>query len=195
MKTITVFCGSSFGNRPEYRREAAELGKLLARRGIRLVYGGGKVGLMGAIAKAVLENGGSVTGIIPAALQKKEVALEECTELLVVETMHERKARMASMADGFIAMPGGLGTLEEVFEIITWLQLGIHTKPCGLFNILGYYSKLLQFLDHAVESNFILPAHREMLLVSEDPHRLLDQLSSFTAVTVDKAKWIRENMV
>ncbi len=195
MKSVAVFCGSSFGNKPKYREKAAELGQLLAEKGIHLVYGGGKVGLMGAVARAALDKGARVTGVIPKALREKEVALEECTDLVVVDTMHQRKARMASLAEGFIAMPGGLGTLEEVFEIFTWLQLGIHAKPCGLYNILGYYTKLLEFLDHAVESNFVLPPHRDMLLVSEDPLVLLEQMSVFTAARVDKAKWIRENMV
>ncbi len=195
MKTVTVYCGSSFGNKPEFREGAAALGKLMAEDGIHLIYGGGKVGLMGAIARAALDGGGRVTGIIPDALKKKEVALEDCSELIVVNTMHERKAKMAELADGFIAMPGGFGTLEEVFEVLTWLQLGIHGKPCGLFNILGYYTGLLQFLDEAVANNFILKAHRDMLLVSEDPAVLLERMSAFTAVTVDKAKWIRENMV
>ncbi len=195
MKNITVYCGSSFGNKPEFKEEAAALGKLMAEEGIHLIYGGGKVGLMGTIARAVLAAGGRVTGIIPKALKKKEVALEECSELIVVDTMHQRKAKMVDLADGFIAMPGGFGTLEEVFEVLTWLQLGIHSKPCGLFNILGYYTGLLQFLDRTVENNFILKAHRDMLLVSEDPAVLLRRMGAFTAVTVDKAKWIRENMV
>ena len=194
MKTVTVYCGSSFGNKAEFREGAAALGHLLAEKKIHLVYGGGKVGLMGTVARAALEGGGQVTGIILEALKKKEVALEECTELIVVDTMHERKAKMAELSDGFIAMPGGLGTLEEVFEAVTWQQLGIHAKPCGLLNISDYYHGLLQFLDEAVANNFILQPHRDMLLVSEDPAELLDRMNTFTAVHVDKAKWIRENM-
>lgn len=193
MQSICVFCGSSFGNRPEYRDSAAALGEILARQGIRLVYGGGRVGLMGAVARSVLENGGLVTGVIPEALKKKEVALEECTELHVVPSMHDRKALMAELSDGFIAMPGGLGTLEEVFEALTWLQLGIHDKPCGLLNVNGYYSSLLDFLRRAADDNFILPDHVEMLQVSDDPRELIEMLTAFTAPDIDKAEWIREN--
>lgn len=195
IQSLAVYCGSSFGNKPEFKAGAAALGRHFAERGIQLVYGGGKVGLMGTIARAVLAEGGKVTGVIPAALKKKEVALDECSELIVVDTMHERKAKMAELSDGFIAMPGGLGTLEEVFEVLTWQQLGIHSKPCGFYNIHGYYTNLLRFLDEAVENNFILQAHRDMIIVSPDPAELLASMSSFVPVTVDKAKWIRENMV
>jgi uncharacterized protein (TIGR00730 family) len=190
MKRICVFCGSSAGARAEYLDAAAEVGRALVRREIGLVYGGGGVGLMGQLARAVLAAGGDVTGVIPAALQKKELALEELSDLRIVESMHDRKALMADLADGFLALPGGLGTIEEFFEILTWTQLGIHDKPSGLLNVAGYFEGLIEFLDYAVEEEFIRAEHRSLVLTHEDPDALLDLLDSFEPVGVDKAEWI-----
>jgi uncharacterized protein (TIGR00730 family) len=190
MKRVCVFCGSSAGGRAEYLNAAAEVGRALVRREIGLVYGGGGVGLMGQLARAVLAAGGDVTGVIPAALQKRELALEELSDLRIVESMHDRKALMADLADGFLALPGGLGTIEEFFEILTWTQLGIHEKPSGLLNVAGYFEGLIGFLDYAVEEEFIRPEHRSLVLTHEDPEVLLDLLDSFEPAGVDKAEWI-----
>ena len=154
MKRVCVFCGSSTGARPSYARTAVKLGKILAKRQIGLVYGGGNVGLMGLIADSVLEHGGDVIGVIPRFLVHKEVAHQHLKDLRIVESMHERKALMADLSDGFIALPGGYGTLEEFCEIVTWAQLQLHPKPCGLLNVEGFYDSLLQFLDHAVAEQF-----------------------------------------
>jgi uncharacterized protein (TIGR00730 family) len=190
MKRISVFCGSSPGARPEYARAAIELGHALARGSIGLVYGGACVGVMGAIAKAVLEKGGEVIGVIPRDLARKNVAFTELSDLRVVNSMHERKALMAELSDGFIALPGGLGTAEEFFEILTWAQLGIHQKPCGLLNVCGYYSELIGFLDHAVGQQFIEAEHRAMVLIDESPESLLRKFESYQPPTADKAEWI-----
>ena len=179
MRRVCVFCGSSAGSRPEYRRSAEIFGSVLARRGVGLVYGGGSVGLMGALANAVLVGGGEVTGIIPRALWEREIAHTGTTHLEVVDGMHPRKARMAELADAFVALPGGLGTLEELFEVWTWAQLGIHGKPLGLLNVEGYFDPLIAFLEHAVAERFVLAAHRALLRVEREPERLLDWLGRF----------------
>ena len=186
---VCVFCGSSAGNRPGYREAALALGRTLAERGAELVYGGSKVGLMGAVADAALTAGGRVIGIIPTSLRDKEIAHEGLTELYVVGSMHERKAMMADMSSGFIALPGGIGTLEELFEIWTWAQLGYHRKPVGLLDIEGYYRPLLAFLDSTVEEGFVRPEHRAMAIVETDPARLLDRFAAYEPPSV--TKWIR----
>jgi uncharacterized protein (TIGR00730 family) len=189
VKRVCVFCGSSPGARPEYIRAARELGDELCRRGIGLVYGGARVGLMGEIAAVVLRGGGQVTGIIPRELVDKEVAFTELTDLRIVGSMHERKAAMADLADGFITLPGGLGTLEEIFEVLTWGQLGMHSKPCGFFNVERYYDHLLTFMDHVVAERFIEPEHRDMILIDESARGLLDRFDTYVPPTVDKAHW------
>ena len=187
---LCVFCGSNHGVRPEYADAARELGAILAEDNIALVYGGGRVGLMGVIAGAVLDNGGDVIGVIPQALDTKELAHDGLTEMHVVDTMHERKALMADLADGFITLPGGLGTFDESFEIITWAQLGIHAKPCGVLNVGGYFDKLIGLLDHAVAEQFIKPQHRDLTLVECDPRRLLERMRAYRSPVTDK--WIRQ---
>lgn len=186
MNSVCVFCGSSRGKRAEYADAARELGTEMARRSFRLVYGGSHVGLMGLLADACLAGGGSVVGVIPHKMVEREVAHDRLTELFVVDTMHERKAKMSDLADGFIAMPGGIGTLEEFFEIYTWGQLGYHAKPYCLLNAAGYYDQLLAALDHAVNEGFVKPAHRDAVLVSENPTDALDQLESHRPRTVSK---------
>jgi len=191
MKSICVFCGSSPGARLEYASSARQLGVLLADRGLTLVYGGGNVGMMGQLANAVLENGGRVTGIIPEAIADMEVAHTGLSDLRVVDSMHTRKALMAEMADGFIALPGGWGTLEEFVEVLTWAQLGFHAKPCGLLNVTGYYDSLLAFINHTADQQFIQPEHRELILVEATPAALLDRMTAYEAPQVDKATWAR----
>lgn len=188
LKSICVFCGSNFGSHPDYGAAAESLGKLLANRGISLVYGGGKVGLMGRIADAVLVAGGKVTGVIPQALLLKEIGHEGLTELKIVNSMHERKALMADLADGFIALPGGFGTLDEFCEVLTWAQLGIHHKPCGVLNVNRYYDNLLQLLDHAVTELFLRPLHRAMVISDDDPETLLGRMMDYEAPLT--GKWI-----
>lgn len=170
-----MFTGSRRGSRPEYRAAAEALGRELVARGYGLVYGGGNVGLMNIVANTVLEIGGSVIGVIPNALVSREVAHSGLTELRVVGSMHERKAMMAELSDGFIALPGGIGTLEEFFEVLSWAQLGLHEKPCGLLNVAGYYDGLIAFLDNAVEQDFLKPKHRALMLVEDHSARLLDR--------------------
>lgn len=176
MKRLTVFCGSNIGARPEYLHAAHELGRLLAHRKIGLVYGGSGIGIMRELAGAVLAAGGEVVGVIPQLLVDREVAYQTLPDLRVVESMHERKALMADLGDAFIAMPGGLGTLDEFFEIVSWAQLGIHQKPCGLLNVCGYYDRLVGFLDHAVDQQFIKPQYRLMIQVDNTVHGLLTKL-------------------
>jgi uncharacterized protein (TIGR00730 family) len=190
MKRVCVFCGSSPGARPEYIAAARQLGHTLASESIDLIYGGAKVGTMGQLAKAALEAGGEVIGIIPQNLVEKEVAFTELENLHVVGSMHERKARMVDLADGFIALPGGLGTFEEFFEALTWAQLGLHHKPCGFLNVCGYYDKLIAFLDHAVAQQFVKAEYRAMVLVDEDPERLLEKFAVYQPPKIDKAAWI-----
>ncbi len=189
MKRICVFCGSSPGTRPEYLQTARQLGRLLADRQLGLVYGGGNVGMMGEIARLMMEKKGEVIGVIPKFLAEKEVAFKEVTELHVVDSMHERKALMAELADGFIALPGGLGTIEEIFEVLTWAQLGIHEKPCGFLNVCGYYDPILMFLSHAIDEQFIKAEYQSLILIEEEPETLLAKFESYTPVKVDKAAW------
>ncbi|HEX9108593.1 MAG TPA: TIGR00730 family Rossman fold protein [Longimicrobiales bacterium] len=177
MNALCVFCGSSPGVSPAYAEAAAALGHLLAEQRIDLVYGGGKVGMMGVLADACLAHGGRVMGVIPAHLWNREVGHAGVTEMHVVASMHERKARMAELADGFMALPGGIGTMEEFFEVWTWGQLGLHAKPYGLLDAGGYFDPLIRFLDHMVEEGFLGAAEREHVLVDQDPARLLDRLS------------------
>lgn len=186
MRRVCVYAGSSPGARAEFATAARELGTLLAQRGIGVVYGGGNVGLMGALADAALAAGGEVIGIIPHSLAAKELAHAGVTRLDAVETMHERKARMAAESDGFIALPGGIGTIEELFEALTWLQLGLHAKPIGLLNIAGYYDRLLAFLETMETERFIRTEHRAMLLVESESARVLDRLLTFSAPAADK---------
>lgn len=191
MKNITVFCGSSSGFRPEYAEAAKILARLLVEKNIRLVYGGGNIGLMGVIADEVMRRGGSVVGVIPDSLLKKEVGKREITELHVVDSMHERKAMMAELADGFIAMPGGIGTFEEFFEILTWSQLGFHEKPCGLLNIANYYDGLLALCDHAVGEGFLRSVHRALILDDSDAVALLKKMNNFQPPVIEK--WIAKD--
>jgi uncharacterized protein (TIGR00730 family) len=188
LKRVCVFCGSSPGARPEYEAAAREMGEALLERGAGLVYGGARVGLMGAVADAVLRGGGEVIGVIPRALMTREVAHGGLTALHVVDTMHERKAMMADLADGFVAMPGGFGTFEEFCEVLTWSQLGFHPKPCGLLNVAGYYAPLLAMFDHAVAEAFVRPAHRALVLDEAEPRALLQRMAAFIPPVVDK--WI-----
>ena len=183
---ICVFCGTNTGARPEYGAAARELGKLLADQGIELVYGGASVGIMGELADAVHEHGGHVTGIIPQQLMKKEAAHTGIPDLIVVASMHQRKSQMADMSDGFIALPGGIGTLEGFFEILTWGQLGIHSKPSGILNVAGYFDHLIAFLDHAVKEGFLTKEHREMILVESDPRKLLARLEEYAPKESEK---------
>ncbi len=189
MKRICVFCGSSPGLQPEYNEVAQQLGRMLVKKNIGLVYGGGRVGIMGKIAQTVMESGGEVIGVIPKGLAEKEVAYTELVDLRVVDSMHSRKALMVELSEGFIALPGGLGTIEEFFEVLTWGQLGIHQKPCGLLNVKGYYNKLIGFIDHATNEQFIEKEHRTMILMDERPEGLLDQFEGYEAPMIDKAKW------
>ncbi len=188
MRRVCVFCGSSIGNQRAYSEAAEALGAVLAERGIGLVYGGGNVGLMGVIADAVMAGGGNVIGVIPQSLADREIAHTGVTELRVVDSMHARKAMMAELADAFIAMPGGVGTFEEFFEVVTWTQLGLHRKPCGLLNVNGFYAPLVVFIDQAVTEGFIKPVHRAAIVVDSDPGRLLDTLG--TIKLPDVPKWI-----
>jgi uncharacterized protein (TIGR00730 family) len=175
MKRICVFCGSSAGTNPLYADAARRMGRTLARRGLGLVYGGGGVGLMAAVADAALDAGGEVVGVIPRALQLREFAHDRLTELHVVGSMHERKAKMAELSHGFVALPGGMGTLEEFAEVLTWAQLGLHERPCGLLDVAGYYRPLVAFFDHAEAEGFLRPEHRRLVLAADDPDALLDR--------------------
>lgn len=188
MEKIAVYCGSSPGKNPAFHQAAVQLGKVLAEREITLVYGGGSVGLMGILAQTIIDRGGQVIGVIPQAIADMEVAFTDIQDLRVVEDMHTRKALMAELADAFIALPGGMGTIEEIMEILTWAQLGFHEKPCGILNIAGFYNQLLKFLDRLVMDQFIAPEHRSMLMVDESPQSLLEQFSSYDPPKIDKAK-------
>jgi uncharacterized protein (TIGR00730 family) len=183
-----VFCGSSVGADAAFTDAARGLGRLFAREGIALVYGGGSVGLMGELADSVLGSGGEAIGVIPHALWAREVGHRGLTDLRIVETMHERKAMMADLADAFIALPGGLGTLEEIFEIWTWAQLGLHSKPLGFLDVNGFYAPLLEFLDRAVRSRFVRDEHRSIAMVASDPEALLRRFENWQAPRVEK--WI-----
>jgi uncharacterized protein (TIGR00730 family) len=175
---VCVFCGASVGARPEFAHAAAELGREMARRRITLIYGGGRAGLMGAVADAALSEGGQVIGVITRLLQNRELEHKGVTSLHVVETMHERKMMMANLADAFVALPGGLGTLDELFEILAWAQLGIHSKPVGLLNTVGYYDMLASFLDHVERENFLRLNHRTALIYAAEPMKVLDLLTA-----------------
>jgi uncharacterized protein (TIGR00730 family) len=190
LTSVCVFCGSNPGRRSEYLAGAADLGRALAARGIRVVYGGAHTGLMGALADAVLAAGGEIIGVIPGLLVDAEVAHPGLTELRVVDSMHERKATMAGLSDGFIALPGGIGTLEEFAEIVTWAQLGLHAKPTGLLNLLGYYDELLRFLDHATQERFVRPGHREQILARPSAAELLAVMGGWTAPPRPAGKWM-----
>jgi uncharacterized protein (TIGR00730 family) len=187
-KSICVFAGSSSGSDPAFLEMASELGQELVSRGYGLVYGGARIGLMGRIADTVLSASGRVVGVIPDFLLTKEIAHTALTELKITTSMHERKDAMASLADGFIALPGGFGTLEEFFEVITWAQLGLHAKPCGLLNVNGYYDSLLRFLDTAVERQLLRAENREMILTASTAYSLLDRMEAYAAPAV--TKWI-----
>jgi len=176
LKRICVFCGSSFGARAAYKQAAEQLGKALADHKLGLVYGGGNVGLMGAVADAALAAGGEVIGVIPDSLLRRELGHRGLTKLNVVKTMHERKALMADLSDAFIALPGGFGTMEEFCEIVTWSQLGIQQKPCGLLNIEGYWNNFLAMLDHSVDERFVRPENSELILVATNPMSMLERL-------------------
>jgi uncharacterized protein (TIGR00730 family) len=188
LSSICVFCGSNAGADPAYLKAAETVGQGLAQRGIRVVYGGGKVGMMGAVADAARGAGGEVIGVIPQAIFDLEIGHTGLDDLRVVGSMHERKALMAELSDAFIALPGGIGTLEELFEVYTWAQLGIHAKPLGLLDVVGYYQPLVAFLDHAVQERFLRSATRTLLAVSDDPDDLLAALETWEPVTLHK--WI-----
>jgi len=183
---LCVFCGTNAGARAEYGVAARQLGQLLAAEGIELVYGGASVGIMGELADAVQEHGGHVTGIIPQQLIQKEAAHRGIPDLIVVASMHQRKSQMADLSDGFIALPGGIGTLEGFFEILTWGQLGIHDKPSGILNVAGYFDGLTGFLDHAVREGFLTEAHRAAIMVDSDPGRLLERMREYAPVEGDR---------
>ncbi|AXS39900.1 TIGR00730 family Rossman fold protein [Breoghania sp. L-A4] len=193
MKSICVYCGSNPGRRGAYSAAATALGATIARRGLRLVYGGASIGLMGAVADAALASGGHVIGIMPQALVEKEIAHNGLSEMHVVASMHERKRMMADMSDGFIALPGGVGTMEELFEVWTWAQLGHHDKPCGLLDVSGFYEPLETFLDHQVIEGFVRAEHREILKINSDADALLDAFEAYKAPRV--AKWIERDDV
>jgi len=192
LKSVCVFCGANAGNRPLLAETARTMGETLARRGVTLVFGGGRVGLMGAVSAAARAAGGRVVGVIPAALQKKELAYEgsDLSELIVVRSMHERKARMAELSDGFIALPGGYGTFEEICEMITWAQLGIHRKPCGVVNVDGYFDGLLGQFDRAVTEGLLKAPHRGLVVAAPDAEALLDTMNSWTPPALEfKLDW------
>jgi uncharacterized protein (TIGR00730 family) len=188
LKRLCVFCGSNRGSLPEYTSAVRSLGRALAERQITLVFGGGGVGLMGEIADAVLGAGGEVIGVLPRALGIKEIAHPDVEDIRIVGSMHERKALMSELSDGFIAAPGGFGTLEELFEQLTWGQLALHAKPCGLFNVAGYFDSLLAFLDSSTQAKFIRPEHRQTLLVSDTAEDLISQLAAYQPPRV--GKWL-----
>lgn len=189
LRSICVYCGSNPGAEPAYADAAEAVGRLLAGEGIRLVYGGGSVGLMGVVASAAMAAGGEVIGVIPRSLDRREIAHRAITELRVVESMHERKALMNELADGFIALPGGYGTLEELCEMLTWAQLGIHAKPVGLLDAAGFYASFLAFLDHAVSQRFLHADHRALLIQAETPSDLLERMRRFVPPAVPK--WLK----
>ncbi|CAN5530518.1 TIGR00730 family Rossman fold protein [soil metagenome] len=190
MRSVAVFCGSSSGRHDAYRAAAEATGREIARRGLRLVYGGGKVGLMGALADAVLAEGGEAIGVIPEHLKDEEIAHEALTALEIVPSMHARKARMAELADGFLALPGGYGTLEEFCEVLTWTQLGLQNKPCALLDVDGFYSPLMAFFDRATAEGFVRPEHRSIILMVATPAEALDRLANWQGEVVPK--WWKE---
>jgi len=186
---ICVFCGSSSGEDPRYLKATTDLATALVDRDIGLVYGGSRMGLMGRLAQTALDRGGEVIGVIPRALMNREVAHSDLHDLVVTESMHDRKAEMVARSDGFIAAPGGLGTLEEFLEVLTWAQLGFHRKPCGILDVDGYYQPLVRLLDHAVKEGFLQQAHRGMVLVDSDPRDLLDRMGTYQAPELPR--WIQ----
>jgi len=190
VKNICVFCGSSNGRRPAFAREARQFGEALAGKGLGLVYGGGSIGLMGVVADATLAGGSPVIGVIPRALARREIAHHGLTRLEVVPSMHARKARMARLSDAFVALPGGIGTLEELFEVLTWGYLGIHAKPIGLLDVGRYWQPLVRLLDHAVDEGFLRPAHRKLVLIDRSPARLLARLERYQAPAA--TRWIAD---
>jgi len=191
MKRICVFCGANTGKRDQYSTAAKELAEELVSREIEIVYGGGRIGLMGVLAEKAIELGGRVIGVIPESLATKEVAHDSISELIVVGSMHERKARMAELSDGFISLPGGIGTIEETFEMLTWSQLGFHNKPCGIINVAGFYNKLIEFLNHISEEKFFMDIYRRMLIVETDPSALLKRFEKYKPPQVQH--WIAED--
>ena len=191
MKRICVYCGSNPGRRPEYLQAAERLGSMLAENGIGVVYGGASIGVMGRVADAALAGGSEVIGVIPSALATREVSHTGLSELHVVDSMHERKAKMAKLSDGFVALPGGWGTIEEIFEVLTWAQLGFHDKPCGLLNVAGYYDHLEAFLEHAMAEAFVKSDYRPMIMVEKEPESLLTRFRNYQAPVVKK--WIGED--
>ncbi|MDY0932623.1 MULTISPECIES: TIGR00730 family Rossman fold protein [Chryseobacterium] len=193
MKSITVFCGSSFGSDELYKEQATLLGQTLAKQNIQLIYGGANVGLMGAVADGVLQEGGKAIGVLPHFLQSKEIAHQDLTELILVETMHERKTKMNDLCDGVIVLPGGYGTLEEFFEMITWAQLGLHKKPIAILNIDGFYDDLIKLVQTMVDKGFLKQINKEMLLVSDSIDELLEKMRNYQAPTV--GKWISKEEV
>ena len=186
MPNICVYCGSSSGNDPAFVAAAAELGRSITQHGYGLVYGGASIGLMGTVADSVLASAGVVTGVLPKSLADKEIAHPGLSELIITTSMHERKTRMADLSDAFIALPGGLGTFEELFEILTWAQLGFHQKPIAVLNVNGYFDKLIEFLENSAEKGFIKAAHQKMLLVSDSPEELIHKMTSFDPPLIDK---------
>lgn len=193
MKSITVFCGSSFGSDDLYKKQATLLGQTLAKENIQLIYGGANVGLMGAVADGVVQEGGKAIGVLPHFLQSKEIAHQNLTELILVETMHERKTKMNELCDGVIVLPGGYGTLEEFFEMITWAQLGLHKKPIAILNIDGFYNDLIKLVQTMVDKGFLKQINQEMLLVSDSIDELLEKMRNYKAPTV--GKWISKEEV
>ncbi len=191
MKRICVFCGANTGKRDQYSTAAKDLAEELVSREIEIVYGGGRIGLMGVLAERAIELGGRVIGVIPESLATKEVAHDSISELIVVGSMHERKAKMAELSDGFISLPGGIGTIEETFEMLTWSQLGFHNKPCGIINVLGFYDKLIEFLNHISEEKFFMDIYRRMLIVETDPSALLEKFEQYKPPQVKH--WIAED--
>lgn len=189
MKSVAVYCGSATGTNPAYQRQAEEMGRLLAERDLTLVYGGGRVGLMGIVADSVLVHGGKVVGVIPDFMMGKEIEHRGLTELHIVASMHERKLLMAERAEGFVAMPGGYGTLEELFEVLTWGQLGLHRKPIGVLNVDGFYDHLLRALDHMANEGLLRRENRQQLLSHPSPAALLDALAAYVPIPVEK--WLR----
>ena len=191
MKRICVFCGANTGKRDQYSTAAKDLAEELVSREIEIVYGGGGIGLMGVLAERAIELGGTVIGVIPESLATKEVAHDSVSELIVVGSMHERKAKMAELSDGFISLPGGIGTIEETFEMLTWSQLGFHNKPCGIINVAGFYNKLIEFLNHISEEKFFMDIYRRMLIVETDPSALLERFEQYKPPQVKH--WIAED--
>jgi hypothetical protein len=191
MKSIAVYCGSSVGSHTAFAEAAGALGREMLKRDLALVYGGGNVGLMGEIAHALVEGGGEVIGVIPEFLMRLEVGMVDGIDLRIVPDMHTRKSTISTVSDAFIAMPGGLGTLEEITEALTWAQLGIHQKPCAFYNVAGFYDKLIDFIEHAIENGFIHPSNRALIISESDPAALLDRLTAYTPSITDKAEFAR----